>query len=225
MREKIKHQRILESLAKQGFTVYEGKKVTFAEAEQLRIESEKTSAELKGEKKLLILNEIENMLGAWSINEHRLTTFVEAAKKCVFLNVFEDMLDDKALTPKQDYIVHELKRNLEFLASSEEGATTLLLPSEAEKLIAGVIVSFYDRPEYLASIRELIAEDEKKTVMLMRIYSGRVTAKEIKELIAEAEKILVDEEYELLHKQHENLSDQEDNCIIGDDGICRDYLE
>lgn len=222
MREKIKQQRILESLAKQGFTVYEGKKVTFTEADQLRIEYKKT-----------FLNDIKSMLSAWSANEHRLTTFVEAARKCVFLNIFEDMLDGKELTPKQYYIIQELKRNLEFLASNEEGATTLLLPSEAEKLIAGVIISFDNKPEYLARIRELRAEGEKNTVTLMKIYSGKVTAKEIKELTSEAEKILIEEKNDQhkQHEQHENLSDQENidnqgnNCVIGDDGICKDHVE
>jgi hypothetical protein len=67
----------------------------------------------------------------------------------------------------------------------------------------------------------------------MKIYSGKVTAKEIKELTSEAEKILIEEKNDQhkQHEQHENLSDQENidnqgnNCVIGDDGICKDHVE
>jgi len=225
MKEHLRNQRILESLAKQGFTVYEGKKVTFAEAEQLKTQVEIRAVELRAEKKQQVLEDMKNMLSNWSINEHRLTSFVEAVKKYSFMDILDDMLNGKELNKKQDSTIHELKRNLEFLAQKEIGAGTLLLPNEAEKLIAGVIVNFYEKQEYLVFTRELITEAENNTLTLIEIYQGKISTARIKELVtAEQAKVEVNSsnndydnfradtnlEPELLGKDNRRILDDED---------------
>ena len=117
MQENIRNKQLLQSLARKGFTLYQGKKVTFAEAERLEVESQKVIEANRLEYKNQVIKEMHEMLNNWSINEHRLTTFVEGCKKCVFLDILEAILTNKQLEPKQEYVIQELKRNLEFLSS------------------------------------------------------------------------------------------------------------
>ncbi len=216
-RDKIRQQRLLESLAKKGFTVYNGKKVTFAEAQELKAAEERQKAELRANEKLLVLNDLKSMLGGWSINEHRLTTFVEAAKKCSFKDILEDLLQGKELSAKQVYITQELKRNLEFLTKHGDGATTILLPSIAEKLIAGVIVNFYDNVEYLKFTRELLSEGENNTVTLMEIYTGKITSQKISQLTSEQIEVTL-EESQQYEESEQTEQDQGQACFAGE--IC-----
>lgn len=224
-RDKIRQQKVLESLAKLGFTVYRDKKVTFAEAELLKAEDIKIAAELRTNKKLSVANDVKNMLNSWSVDEHRLTTFVEAARKCSFMDILKDLVAGKNLTSKQVYTIQELKRNLEYLTQHEEGATTILLPSIAEKLIAGVIVNFYDNSEYLEFTRELLNERENNTLTLMEIYSGKITAKKISDLTLELVEVsLGGLEQESILSINDLTSDNSDNCLAGKD-MCNQETE
>jgi hypothetical protein len=214
MSTKQQDQRLLESLAKKGFTLYEGRKVTFVEAEALKLDKQRAIDNAK----LLIKTNIVNELHDWSKNlltndKDHLKVIARASTEFIFINTLRDMLTGKALDAIQKNSIPLLEAHLKFLTQEEEeGTRTFALPRELDKIFANLIVDFSKHPEKLVVAQELINAGDQAIITLMNIYTGKITPDEIDDL----------QTTETFAETDFNNQQEEDCLLMGDDGICQD---